>query len=747
MVPSLLAFVALAQTSPATPVQEDPQPIAVVLSTEDVALVRKSVVNAIAETNRELAAARKAGDDTSTLEAKQRGLTLLDRTMTASGYPSAPPTDLAPLRKWLYLHSLTMSAVESFVGTSQREGRKNEADAAAEVARRLGQQYESAVDAQPEGTLKSWGYFDKKVTQNFKADPVVLDEWFSELTPMAFQPKSSSPAGALQVQTDLKAGETIVGERRVVVELKTANLPTKVEMYVDGELRATSEARPFQFRIEPLDEHEGDLDLKFVGYDEKGTRAELPLKVKVATGSEKGAAYNVQKAREALANQDYARAERLARVALRADGDNTDAKLLAASASFKRGRMDLAEKFALDVEKAQPDNLINLDLLAGINVAKSFDTLSTGDATAAFNTISDSMAKASEYRKKVLDARADAALAQAKSPYEKADAHITNFRYSLAIEAIKKTAEDSDYRDNEAVSRLVFAMLRQSRFVEVQRILARNALVGQPDAYISFLRCVVYDQNGENEKAIAAYKKAISGGTTWTSKTFDAYLTSSAASGKALRNYMTALKSLVEMDSTHPITSFYALKWAWARGDVDRATTILRAGLTREPADYDLYVEQGMQQLGTLYKRTLPPEIKRRRVSQALASFNAALKAKPDSPEALSGYALVSALAGDWKTAINMADAARRSTPNYASGYFTYATLMESQPMGDLKNMDNRKVIQERHDQAVKALDAAVKMDARFKGQAPRLDIAVVNFFRYGRPPVVATPAEAYAKS
>ncbi|MFX8481451.1 hypothetical protein ABTL74_19050, partial [Acinetobacter baumannii] len=115
---------------------------------------------------------------------------------------------------------------------------------------------------------------------------------------------------------------------------------------------------------------------------------------------------------------------------------------------------------------------------------------------------------------------------------------------------------------------------------------------------------------------------------------------------------------------------------------------------------YDLYVEQGCQQLGTLYNRRLAPEIKARRVAQATASFQAALQAKPDSPEALNGFALVAALNGDWPLALRMAEAARRSTTNYASGQFTYATLLESQPMGDINNMAQRKKIQERHDEA-----------------------------------------------
>jgi len=707
-------------------------------------MVRSAVDTYVAVLNRQLLEAKKFGDDTSSQESKLRGFSLLTRAIAAKTYPSTPPTSSPELRKWVYLHVQAISAVENLVAQSRKAKKKAQVNDAEELVRLMGQQYDFAVEGQPEGTLKAWGYFDKKFTPNFKGEPVVLDEWFTELAPMTFTPRAMSPAGPLQVQLDLAPGELITGERRVMVELKSANLPTKVELLVDGELRATSEARPFQFKIEALDEREGDLNLTFVGYDEQGTRVEFPIKVKIATGSEKGAEDNVKKAHEALSNQDYARAERLARVALRADGENAEAKLIAASAAFRRGRLDIAEKYALDVEKVQPENPVNLYLLAGINVYKAFDTISTGDAVAAYTTISEAMAASAEYRRKVLDAEADSALAKAKTPYEKFDAHLINYRYSLAIEAIRKTAEDSDYRDNKAVARLVYAMLRQSRFVEVEKILTRNALIGQPDQYVTFLRCVVQDQNGDDQKAVMAYKKAVAEGTNWTSKTFDAYLTSSAASGRALKNYMRALSGLVNYDRTHPTTAYYELKWDWARNEFDLATGVLRAGLTREPAAYDLYVEQGCQQLGTLYNKKLAPEIKRRRVAQATASFRAALQAKPDAPEALNGYALVAAMGGDWALSIRMAEAARRYTTNYASGYFTLATLLESQPMGDLNNMAQRKVIQERHDEAVKALSTAVKMDRRFAGQAPKLEIAVINYLKFGRPPVIATPAEAY---
>ncbi|MES1147384.1 MAG: hypothetical protein ABUL49_01405, partial [bacterium] len=638
----------------------------------------------------------------------------------------------------------TLTSVAWYSGKASREGRKTVSDAADALVKHLGQQYEAAVEGIEDGTLNSWGYFDRKYNDNFKADPVMLDTWSQDLAPMQTKPRATSPAGPLQMLFDIAPGEVITGERQIKVDVKSAELATKVEMYVEGDLRATSEAKPFRFNLDALDEQDGNLKLKFVAYDEKGTRVEFPMTVKVDSGSSKGAAYQIDQARSAFADRDYARAERSARIALRIDPSNVDAKIVAAASGFKRGHIDLAEKFALDVEQSQPENVQNLDLLAGINVYKVFETRSTGDAEAAFQAIADSMAAAAKYRRRVLDARADTALAAAKDNVAKADAHISNFRYTLAEAAVRKQAEDSDFRDNAATSRLVYAVMRQCRFEDAEKILNRNAFVGQPDQYLMLMRSLILELNGDAQKAEVQYRKAVGTDPTWASKTIDAALNAKASNAADVRAYITAMQDLQKVDSSHPITIFYTLRWAWAKNDFNRQTATLRTGLTREPAAYDLLVEQGSQQLASLV-RPIAPNIKRRRVRQAENSFRAALEAKPDAAEALCGYSLVLAFNNDWEKALSMADSARRATPEYAAAWLTDAAVVEAMPLGDLKSAASRKLADTRRNDARKALDMAAKLDSRLKGQAPRLDLAFRMFQRFGRPPVFATPAEAYA--
>ena len=750
MIFAALAHAAPMTTSAAVPSritrsQDQVAPEQVVLTSEEAALTIEASKIDLAETESRIDKARKNGDDTAGFETRLRALHLLQRAISAGSYPSVPPkNDARALRKWLYVHVQALTSTAWYSGKTRREGRKTVSDAADSLVKRLGQQYEAAVEGVEDGTLKGWGYFDRKYNDNFKADPALLEEWFTDLVPMVNNPRSSSPAGPLQMLFDVAPGEVVSGERQIRVDVKSAAIATKIEMYVDGELRATSEAKPFHFNIDALDEQDGNLKLKFVAYDETGTRVEFPLTVKIDSGASKGATYHVEKAREALADRDYARAERSARTALRVEPENVDATIFAAASGFKRGHIDLAEKFALDVEQFQPNNIENLNLLAGINVYKVFETRSTGDNEATFQAISDALSAAAGYRRRVLDARADIEVAAAKNPIAKADAEIANYRYSLAEDFVRKQAEASDFRDNPSVARLVYGLMRQSRYAEAEKILNRNAFIGKPDQYLILLRCLIFELNDEHQKAVAQYQKAYTGSANWATETIDAALNSSASDPPSIRAFVNSMKALGRADSSHPVTSFYTLRWAWAQNDFDRQTATLRAGLTREPAAYDLLVEQGSQQLSSLFKR-LAPNVRRRRVSQAESSFHAALQAKPDAAEALTGYALVLAANGDWDKALATADAARRAGVNYASGQYTYASILEAMPLGDLKSAASRNLAVTRRAEARKVLDATAKMDPRFAKLAPRIETALIFYQRFGRPPVIATPAEAYA--
>ncbi|MEJ5170379.1 MAG: Ig-like domain-containing protein, partial [Fimbriimonadales bacterium] len=67
----------------------------------------------------------------------------------------------------------------------------------------------------------------------------------------------------VQISLNIADGDTIDAVRTIRVRVTAEDPVTQVEFYVGDDLRDTDSSTPYEFKIDPLDEPEGDLSLTF----------------------------------------------------------------------------------------------------------------------------------------------------------------------------------------------------------------------------------------------------------------------------------------------------------------------------------------------------------------------------------------------------------------------------------------------------------------------------------------------------
>lgn len=699
------------------------------LSTEEASLVEiaaKIQSENVEKSHAEAVENRNVDENATRLIQSSR---FLMRALANGEFPSVAPEDPTALRRWLYLWGQAVSAVSVRLGVLERAKDTVEANRYFIVQRKLGMMYEEAVAATEDSTLQSWGYFYKKYSNDFVADPVVNNAWFDSVSTAAIKYRSRAAKDKLEIASTIAENEKVSGELKFRVEIKTPNVPTKVELYVQDELRATSESVPFFFTIDALDEAEGANRLRLVGYDDRGERIELVVPVVVDNGANLGAAAHVEKGRLALAGRDYAAAQRSARAALRIDAQNNDALALMAMASYKRGQIDLAEKFALDLHTLKPNAILSNEILASVNIFKVFNLRSRGNRDLTANAIREALVSAPKQRKLVIEARAEVEASQAEgNPIAIADAFIRANRFSRAIDAVKPVVDSSALRDSAASERYAYCLLRLGRFDEARDFLRRVSKIGTMTNYLKNLRIVTLEQTGYIEESDALL----------ASHTFDQSLAGQIARvivSQRKRDKVglnQALSSLGKIDSTSPVTNFYALQIGWERKDFNQQQDALKYGLTREPAAYDLYLEQGIRLMMQSANRGTPVSLS---IAKAKPYLQAALEAKPDSGEALTAMALLLLFDNKVGEAYNFAVAATKAAPKYACGWLVLSATEQTAAITGAPAK-----AQEWNRKAEASLAQAKKLELPYRDLYPERRLALDTYLRIGRSPVFPVP-------
>ena len=504
----------------------------------------------------------------------------------------------------------------------------------------------------------------------------------------------------------------------------------------------TSESKPFSFLLDTLDEQDGNLKLKITAFNENGDRAELPLVVKVDNQVSKGAHFHIDRARSLLAERDFAGAQRAAKAAVKADPTSTDAKVILSSSSYLRGQMDIAEKYASDVESSQPNNLQNLQLLAAINAYKVFELRSQGDAETTRQTIYDAISANAKYRHKVLDLRMDAALGAASTPISKADLYIRGYRYSLAADAVRSTAEDSNFRDNDSVARYAYCLMKLGRYGDALEVLRKNAKFGKPSGYIGQLFAALREADSaslDHGSPVPGAGGEQSGG---------AFMDATVATYRAFHRNKSAQISqgLAKLEALRPndiVTRYYKLKYQWAKGDFEAQNAVMRDTMMDDVLPAEILVENACQLANKSFLASESDDQKRFHMREAIAYFNAALEAKPDSVEALTGIALTYGLSGDRDAMLKFARAASLAGSRSGIALMTYAMALKDTASPDALRPSANQAAMKSLAESTKVLERAQLADPRLKGRAPNLAVVWDLFLKVARPPVVPAPSDS----
>lgn len=560
---------------------------------------------------------------------------------------------------------------------------------------------------------------------------------------------------------DFADGELVSKERsfRVVV---TSDHPVRnVEFYVGDNLRDSDSSTPYEFKIDPLNEPDGDLKLTFAAYTTEGESTKKIVTVKIDTGASKGADFHVEAGNASLASQKWADAIYSARIALKAKPAYAPARMLLARAFMGQGAFDRAQTFAEEVLASDANNPDAKELLAGINLRKAFNTFSSGNREETIKTISGALKTAVELRRQNLDAQLDALPAPDDSNILKwTDVALRVGRNNAAAKALDRHFAKAP--GNAAIgNRLAFAQLREFNLTGADYTLMMMEKEGALDSYGYALAAILASLKGDEAKVDKMLAEAEA------NDPMDIGLRTAKAYIAVRRNRPGTLNKVVADlagdQGQRPESNYYLNVLQSALNNFVDADRAFESAILAEPAFVDMYVEKGNQSLAFLQSNRLTDsDQKKYQTALASAYFQAALESKPDSAQALTAYALQQLAENKTAEALSYSDAVMRANNNYPAGFFAAAAIfsqieksyaakaaqIRKDAKGPLDDSQRKEVTElERVSSDLKAKSErakkrAVELDPKGLGGigVPTSNEAYVYFYRYGRMPLITLP-------
>jgi tetratricopeptide (TPR) repeat protein len=551
-------------------------------------------------------------------------------------------------------------------------------------------------------------------------------------------------APKVEITVDAKNGEIVTGERafRATVAAGGQDV-TQVEFYVGDELRDSDTTTPYIFRIDSLAETDGPLKLRFKAYTADGKSGEKVLPIVIDNGLGKGAQFHLDQGEAFLRDGKPKEALTSGRIALKIDDKSVAARIILSRANLALGVFDQAQRFAEDALAKEPSNVIALDLLAGINLRRSFATINRegGDRASTILSIKSALKQAVEARRKALDALLDKqqppTLETAK---QYADVAIKASRYSLAIQALNP-AFKANLKDSGIANRLAFAQIRSGRDADALRTMSTHQRYATPDAYGFALIAVLEDGIGTKSASDDAIKQGLLADPDDLGlKTAQAFI--------ALRNGRTnslvgIVNDLNGVAGSRTEVAYYLFSANTALRRFEPARKAFADAVLAEPANYDAYIETANAAL------KLVPSAKKNNekgflYDTARAYYETALVARPESAEALSGLVIVNLYQGKTVEAVDLGESATRADPGSAVAQFALAGAY-SKRVSEVTKAANGASSPE----AVKlsglaeaAIKSAGKLDDRNLGGhgIPRETDILKYLSTFGRVPVLTAP-------
>ena len=564
------------------------------------------------------------------------------------------------------------------------------------------------------------------------------------------------------LNANVQDGETISAERTIRVTVNSEKPVTQVEFYVGEDLRDSDSSTPYEFKVDPLAEDDGDIKLVFKAYTEEGAAGSKSVSVKIDSGISKGADFHIAKAKEALTLSKWDEAILSGRVALRAKPGYNPARIVMARAYLGKGVYDKAQQLAEDALASEAGNTEASDILSAINLRKAFHTFSSaGDRRETLNSIGSALTSAVQARRKSLDARLDAlgAITDANRT-QYTDLALQTGRYKAAINAIEATANRTG--EPSLMNRLAYAQMRAGMHKAALDTALRLQRERKIDAYGGALLAILQFQAGDTAGSDQAMKEALGNNANdpavLTAQIFIAMSKGDAPRmGSLLTNAVKANSELLEIRHYLGILQHGRQQFA----DAEKS---FEAVVMKEPVTADVYIERANQAFTmAVTRQSMSAADKAYQYLVAETYYRIALAARPDSPEALTGIALVYATQGKQDDAARYVQAAVAASPGYAPSayaasmvYASTQTVLSGRAADMRKNdrdgvMDpdetaayNKVVDQARQmgEDAIKMRELAGTLDkVNLAGRGtPKLADVTEYYFSHGRIALLPTP-------
>ncbi len=579
---------------------------------------------------------------------------------------------------------------------------------------------------------------------------------------IAFTLLGLTPA-KVDVNVNVKDGDVISGEAQFKVTVDAKDPVTQVEFYVGDDLRDTDSSTPYEFKLDTLGEPEGDLKVTFAAYTTEGDNGKKVITLKIDNELSKGAEYHIQKAKNLLIDSKYDEAIKAGKIALKAKPDDAAARIIMARAYLGKGVLDTAQKYAEDIVAADPNNNEAKSLISRVNLERAFTIVNRGtDRMETLKAISTALNSAIDYRMKTLDASiAKYPQVTAENRMKYCDALIAAGRYSaVAIELGPTVKSGTD--DINLVNRLGYAYLRMGRTKDAAQMYTTYKKRLSLDAYAYAMYAVALQLNNLTEDAQTALKEAISNDSQNLGvKTAQAFL---AMKGNKTATLGSFAQDLVENEGQRSESMYFMGAYSALKVDFENTEKYYRNAVYSEPAFFDVYVQFGIDAM-KLANRMKADKAKGKTVEEkdinyqyeaARVYFEAALHAKPESAEALTGLALVY---GNLKKNAEMAKYARAAAgagPAYAAGNYVLSVALQAEAASyrtqamkferDGARDDAKKAYDQSNktiDESQVALKKAQEADPVYIAliaQEPKLIDADAYFLKSGKLPVITPP-------
>lgn len=485
------------------------------------------------------------------------------------------------------------------------------------------------------------------------------------------------------LRVNAKSGDVVRGTKAFRVVVDTDEVVNQVEFYVNGQLRKTDESSPYDFELNTLEEADGAIKVKFVAYTALSHKADKELSLTINNEVGLGAEAHVKKAKECLVGGDYDGALTEGRIALKAQKDYVPARVVLARAFLGKGILDEALNNAQEAVATDPKNAEALDVQAVIALQQAFSTFNSGgDRKETMTSIKNSMITAVNARRAVLDQMVDNAKLDPANPVPYADLAIKAGRYPAAISALLPVFR-ADNRKVDVGNRLAFAQMRALRMTDANTTIGLVMKYGQPDAYSYALLGVLAFEKGDTIASDEAIKQALLNDISNIGlKTAQAYI--------ALRRNKPATlqpiaRELSKEEGQRSEVDYFLSSLYYRVKDYSNSRKFFERALLAEPTNVDMYVEQANQAIMISTDSKLAPQgsdPKKESELQLEVAHNyleVARLARPESPQALTGLAIVAMLQNNPADAVKYGEAAMAAGPEYTPGLYTYAGAMQKE--------------------------------------------------------------------